>query len=119
MFTSLDVSVSKGYRSRTETTPCIGCDSARLGIKSAVPVLGTRRSRKWSRSFSSSVHNSTATPILSTVYRACQTVLAALLEGLLPAIAPVLPHMAEDAWQAVPYPKPADSVFQASTFCAN
>jgi isoleucyl-tRNA synthetase len=47
-------------------------------------------------------------------HRACQTVLAALLEGLLPAIAPVLPHMAEDAWQAVPYPKPAGSVFRVS-----
>ena len=37
--------------------------------------------------------------------------LAALLGGLIPAIAPVLPHMAEDAWQALPYPAPAESVF--------
>ena len=35
--------------------------------------------------------------------RACQTVLAALLEGMLPLIAPLLPHMAEDAWQNLPY----------------
>lgn len=45
--------------------------------------------------------------------RACQTVLAALLQGLLPLIAPVLPHMAEDAWQALPYAAPHASVFQA------
>ncbi len=40
--------------------------------------------------------------------------LAALLGGLIPAIAPVLPHMAEDAWQALPYPAPAESVFLVS-----
>lgn len=45
--------------------------------------------------------------------RACQTVLAHLLQTLLPLMAPVLPHMAEDAWQALPYAKPTASVFQA------
>ena len=45
--------------------------------------------------------------------RACQTVLAAMLEGLLPLIAPLLPHMAEDAWQALPFATPHRSVFQA------
>ncbi|KAI7846319.1 hypothetical protein COHA_000156 [Chlorella ohadii] len=45
--------------------------------------------------------------------RACQTVLAALLEGMLPLIAPLLPHMAEDAWQNLPYKQPQQSVFQA------
>ena len=49
--------------------------------------------------------------------RACQTVLAALLGGLLPAIAPVLPHMAEDAWQALPYAAPAESVFLVRLCC--
>jgi isoleucyl-tRNA synthetase len=44
--------------------------------------------------------------------RACQTVLAALAARLLPALAPVLPHMAEDAWQHLPWPQPAASVFQ-------
>lgn len=39
----------------------------------------------------------------ATDRRACQTVLAALLEGMLPLIAPLLPHMAEDAWQNLPY----------------
>jgi isoleucyl-tRNA synthetase len=41
--------------------------------------------------------------------RACQTVLAALLEGLLPLIAPLLPHMAEDAWQNLPYTRQEQS----------
>ncbi|KAL4446248.1 hypothetical protein ABPG77_003055 [Micractinium sp. CCAP 211/92] len=45
--------------------------------------------------------------------RACQTVLAALLEGMLPLIAPLLPHMAEDAWQNLPYAREQQSVFQA------
>lgn len=40
--------------------------------------------------------------------------LAALAARLLPALAPVLPHMAEDAWQYLPWPQPAASVFQAS-----
>lgn len=41
--------------------------------------------------------------------RACQTVLAALLEGMLPLIAPLLPHMAEDAWQNLPYARAQQS----------
>ncbi|KAG2422803.1 hypothetical protein HXX76_015750 [Chlamydomonas incerta] len=45
--------------------------------------------------------------------RACQTVLDALLRGLLAALAPLVPHMAEDAWLNLPYPRPAGSVFQA------
>ncbi|KAL4539563.1 hypothetical protein Ndes2437B_g02070 [Nannochloris sp. 'desiccata'] len=44
--------------------------------------------------------------------RACQTTLNALLRGMLPLIAPLLPHMAEDAWQALPYPAPSTSIFQ-------
>lgn len=31
--------------------------------------------------------------------RSCQTVLYALLRGMLGALAPITPHMAEDAWQ--------------------
>lgn len=45
--------------------------------------------------------------------RACQTTLDALLRGMLPIIAPLLPHMAEDAWQCLPYQAPAVSIFQA------
>ena len=45
--------------------------------------------------------------------RSCQTVLAIALENLARAIAPVLCHMAEDIWQAVPYTTPYKSVFQA------
>jgi isoleucyl-tRNA synthetase len=45
--------------------------------------------------------------------RAAQTVLDALLRGLLPLVAPLTPHMAEDAWQCLPYAKPTTSVFQA------
>ncbi|KAK9805259.1 hypothetical protein WJX72_009336 [[Myrmecia] bisecta] len=45
--------------------------------------------------------------------RACQSVLHSLLAGLLPMLAPLVPHMAEDAWQCLRYTKPAESVFQA------
>ncbi|MBD2636870.1 isoleucine--tRNA ligase [Limnothrix sp. FACHB-881] len=45
--------------------------------------------------------------------RSCQTVLAIALENLAKAIAPVLCHMAEDIWQAIPYAKSHQSVFQA------
>ncbi len=45
--------------------------------------------------------------------RSCQTTLRLLLEGLATAMGPLLPHMAEDIWQNLPYAKPAASVFQA------
>ncbi|KAF8061391.1 ileS [Scenedesmus sp. PABB004] len=49
--------------------------------------------------------------------RACQTVQAAVLKGLLSALAPIVPHMAEDAWLSMPPAAaggaPADSVFLA------
>jgi len=44
--------------------------------------------------------------------RSCQTVLHSCLEGFAKAIAPTLPHMAEDIWQNLPYEKPSDSVFE-------
>jgi len=44
--------------------------------------------------------------------RSCQTVLAACLEGFSKAVAPILPHLAEDIWQNLPYDKPTDSVFE-------
>lgn len=45
--------------------------------------------------------------------RSCQTVLAAAIEALAKAIAPVLSHMAEDIWQNLPYATEHKSVFQA------
>ncbi|WP_110986815.1 isoleucine--tRNA ligase [Acaryochloris thomasi] len=45
--------------------------------------------------------------------RSCQTVLAIALENLARAIAPVLSHMAEDIWQALPYAKSHASIFAA------
>ncbi len=45
--------------------------------------------------------------------RSCQTVLAVAIENLAKAIAPVLCHMAEDIWQALPYPTAAESVFES------
>jgi len=45
--------------------------------------------------------------------RACQTVLYHVLEALARTIAPVLPHLAEDIWQHLPYPTSHRSVFQA------
>ncbi|KAL7545516.1 hypothetical protein ACHAWF_008864 [Thalassiosira exigua] len=41
--------------------------------------------------------------------RSCQTVIHALLEGYAKAIAPILPHMAEDIWQNLPYKAEGDS----------
>lgn len=41
--------------------------------------------------------------------RSCQTVLHSLLEGFAKSIAPILPHMAEDIWQNLPYKKESDS----------
>jgi isoleucyl-tRNA synthetase len=43
--------------------------------------------------------------------RACQTVLNHLLKGILSIIAPLTPHMAEDAWQNIPYETSEMSVF--------
>nr|MDJ0557173.1 class I tRNA ligase family protein [Microcoleaceae cyanobacterium MO_207.B10] len=45
--------------------------------------------------------------------RSCQTVIAVAVENLAKAIAPVLPHMAEDIWQNLPYPTPYKSVFES------
>jgi isoleucyl-tRNA synthetase len=45
--------------------------------------------------------------------RSCQTVLAIAVENLAKAIAPVLCHMAEDIWQAIPYDTGYQSVFQS------
>jgi isoleucyl-tRNA synthetase len=44
--------------------------------------------------------------------RSCQTVIHALVEGFAKAVAPNLPHMAEDIWQNLPYSKSAESVFE-------
>jgi len=44
--------------------------------------------------------------------RSCQTVLQALVEGFAKAVASILPHMAEDIWQNLPYSKPTESVFE-------
>ena len=44
--------------------------------------------------------------------RSCQTVLHALIEGFAKAIASILPHMAEDIWQNLPYEKSTESVFE-------
>ncbi|UZQ56349.1 isoleucine--tRNA ligase [Trichothermofontia sichuanensis B231] len=45
--------------------------------------------------------------------RSCQTVLAIAVENLAKAIAPVLCHMAEDIWQALPYETAVRSVFES------
>lgn len=46
--------------------------------------------------------------------RSCQTVLHSLLEGFAKSVAPILPHMAEDIWQNLPYKADGDdsSVFE-------
>ena len=45
--------------------------------------------------------------------RSCQTVLAIAIENIAKAIAPVLCHMAEDIWQALPYETGQQSVFES------
>lgn len=50
--------------------------------------------------------------------RTCQTTMQLLLEGLATAMAPILPHMAEDIWQNLPYKKLTQSIFQAGWFDA-
>ncbi|MGB3513775.1 MAG: CAAD domain-containing protein, partial [Microcoleaceae cyanobacterium] len=45
--------------------------------------------------------------------RSCQTVIAVAVENLAKAIAPVLPHMAEDIWQNLPFATPYKSVFES------
>ncbi|MEL6438979.1 MAG: isoleucine--tRNA ligase [Cyanobacteria bacterium J06621_8] len=45
--------------------------------------------------------------------RSCQTVLSIIVENIAKAIAPVLCHMAEDIWQALPYDTGHKSVFAA------
>jgi len=44
--------------------------------------------------------------------RSCQTVLAQCLEGFAKAAAAILPHLAEDIWQNIPYDTTTDSVFE-------
>lgn len=44
--------------------------------------------------------------------RSCQTVIQACLEGFAKSIAVILPHMAEDIWQNLPYTKSTESVFE-------
>ncbi len=38
--------------------------------------------------------------------------LAEMLQGLLAVVAPILPHLAEDAWSHLPWPAQQASVFQ-------
>ncbi|KAJ1438376.1 tRNA synthetases class I-domain-containing protein [Ochromonadaceae sp. CCMP2298] len=44
--------------------------------------------------------------------RSCQTVIATVLEQMTVIMAPLVPHMAEEVWQSLPYKIPAESVFQ-------
>ncbi|GAX16043.1 isoleucyl-tRNA synthetase [Fistulifera solaris] len=44
--------------------------------------------------------------------RSCQTVIQKCLEGFAKAMSPLLPHMAEDIWQNLPYETRHESVFE-------
>lgn len=44
--------------------------------------------------------------------RSCQTVLHHILQQFAVIMAPIVPHMAEDVWQNIPYTKPTSSVFE-------
>ena len=39
-----------------------------------------------------------------------------MLQGMLPALAPILPHLAEDAWQSLSWEVPTASVFQSGWY---
>jgi len=45
--------------------------------------------------------------------RSCQTVMHYLIENLSRAVAPIMPHLAEDIWQYVPYKPSHASVFES------
>jgi len=45
--------------------------------------------------------------------RSCQTVMAQLLSAFTAVLAPIMPHMAEDIWQHLPYAVAKKSVFEA------
>lgn len=44
--------------------------------------------------------------------RSCQTMMHKCIEGLAKAVSPILPHMAEDIWQTLPYQTGSKSVFE-------
>lgn len=44
--------------------------------------------------------------------RSCQTVMKVVLETIAVLMAPLLPHMAEDIWQNLPYDKTSKTVFE-------
>ncbi|XP_063159728.1 isoleucine--tRNA ligase, mitochondrial [Candoia aspera] len=45
--------------------------------------------------------------------RSCQTALAAVLDTVVRSFAPILPHLAEEVFQYIPYRKESDSVFRS------
>ncbi|XP_062980155.1 isoleucine--tRNA ligase, mitochondrial [Elgaria multicarinata webbii] len=45
--------------------------------------------------------------------RSCQTALAAVLDTVVRSFAPILPHLAEEVFQYLPYRKESDSVFRS------
>ncbi|GFP83460.1 isoleucine--tRNA ligase [Phtheirospermum japonicum] len=50
----------------------------------------------------------------STTRRSCQTVLAAHLLSISRVVAPILPHLAEDVWQSLPFPFTAEDGYTAN-----
>lgn len=44
--------------------------------------------------------------------RSCQTVINIVTRQLLTILAPILPHLAEEAWQSLPYRKDSHSIFE-------
>ena len=58
--------------------------------------------------------------LICALCRACQTVLAALLDGLVGALAPIASHLAEDAWPHLPHTAFSfHAVTQVSLICAS
>ena len=63
------------------------------------------------------IQMSSMSSITSSARRAAERARRAW-QGLLPLLAPMTPHLAEDAWQNLPWAPPTRSVFQAGWFCA-
>lgn len=51
--------------------------------------------------------------------RSCQTVLVEMLDVVVRSFAPILPHLAEEVFQYLPYRKDGDSVFRTGWFVPN
>ena len=82
---------------------CLSCSSHNIAVQDPCAQANIVSPQ---HSFLASRHSSARKSESGLVY----------LQGLLPCVAPLLPHLAEDAWENLPWPVPTKSVFQAGWF---